>query len=63
MVPIVVVVCGALVIASIVSIVTLQAVFSDYWNGTARASLIQKQTGIQYTWREAAQIKGDTDDE
>lgn len=26
-------------------------VFVDYWNGTARASLIKKQTGIEYTWR------------
>ena len=32
-------------------------VFADYWNGTARASLIKKQTGIEYTWREAAQIQ------
>lgn len=31
--------------------------FVDYWNGTARASLIKKQTGIEYTWREAAQIQ------
>ena len=29
----------------------------DYWNGTSRASLIKKQTGVEYTWREAAQIK------
>ena len=29
----------------------------DYWRGTAKASLIKKQTGIEYTWREAAQIK------
>jgi hypothetical protein len=31
--------------------------FVDYWNGTARSDLIFKQTGIRYTWREAAQIK------
>ena len=33
------------------------SIYSDYWNGTARASLIKKQTGIEYTWREAAQIQ------
>ena len=32
-------------------------VLVDYWNGTAKASLIKKQTGIEYTWREAAQIE------
>ena len=29
----------------------------DYWNGSAKASIIEKQTGVKYTWREAAQFK------
>ena len=45
----------AFVILVIISISI--GVFLDYWNGTARASLIKKQTGIEYTWREAAQIQ------
>ena len=44
-----------------ISVLCLFVIFScgafiDYWNGTARASLIKKQTGIEYTWREASQI-------
>ena len=32
-------------------------VAADYWNGAARAAIIEKQTGERYTWREAAQIR------
>jgi len=32
-------------------------VFVDYWNGSARSEIIYKQTGVRYTWREAAQLK------
>ena len=50
-----------LILASVVVTISLLAfslgAISDYWNGTAKASLIKKQTGIEYTWREAAQIK------
>lgn len=31
-------------------------VLSDYWSGSAKASIIEKQTGVKYTWREAAQF-------
>lgn len=29
----------------------------DYWNGSAKAAIIERQTGVKYTWREAAQFK------
>lgn len=45
------------VLCMIIGMALLAGIFIDYWNGTARASLIKKQTGIEYTWREAAQIK------
>ena len=47
---------GGLLVGLILLAFSLVAI-SDYWNGTAKASLIKKQTGIEYTWREAAQIK------
>lgn len=51
-------VVSALIVMAVVFIsVGAFVEFVDYWNGTAKASLIKKQTGIEYTWREAAQIQ------
>ena len=44
------------VVVTIALLAFLLGAISDYWNGTVKASLIKKQTGIEYTWREAAQI-------
>ena len=48
---------GMCALVMLVGTVFSIVVFADYWKGTARASLIKKQTGIEYTWREAAQIQ------
>lgn len=40
-----------------VALILSIGIFIDYWNGSARASLIAKRGGPELTWREGAQIK------
>lgn len=50
-------ICLVAIIGVVIGSILCFGLVADYWSGSAKASIIEKQTGVKYTWREAAQFK------